>query len=167
MNIDLCQQCFADKFGDSLTIAEPDDDNKNDEQVLEYHNIFEAITQSKEQENHLKNESDLRIAARDILLAKKITNQSELTAALKRVEQLWDVQYHSAEGNELHQLADLICNFEGNSWDIYFNKVDAASDDFMAEREDIMEQKAVAKRILSGTKVNNDDDKSMESSVDE
>jgi hypothetical protein len=28
---------------------------------------------------------------------------------------LWDTQYHSADGNELHQLADLICAYEGKA----------------------------------------------------
>ncbi len=79
LNIDLCQQCFADMCGDSLTVNE----HSNEEQV----------------------DIDLRIAARDILLAKKITNQTELTSALQRVERLWDAQYHLAEGNELHNLA--------------------------------------------------------------
>ena len=58
------------------------------------------------------------------MLANKLTNQSELTTALKRVEQLWDVQYRSAEGNEFHQLVDLIINYEGKNWDSYFNKVE-------------------------------------------
>ncbi len=110
-NIDLCQQCFSSMCGDSLTVTEPSDD---------------------------QGDSDLRIAARNTLLANNITCQSELSIALKRVEQLWDAQEQSAQGNELHQLADLICAFEGKSWDSYFNSVDAGSDDFMAEREEII-----------------------------
>ena len=126
VNIDLCQQCFADMCGDRLTVIDPSNEKNNDE--LEYHNIFDAITQSKKHADHLKHDSDLRIEARDILTANKITNQHHLAIALKRVEQLWDAQYHSAEGNELHQLADLICDFEGKSWDSYFNSVDSASE---------------------------------------
>lgn len=82
---------------------------------------------------------------------------------------LWDTQYHSADGNELHQLADLICAYDGKSWDSYFIEVDAASDDFMTERDDIIKQKGVARRILSGTKVNNDEDdnESMERGIAE
>lgn len=120
ISIDLCQQCFSDMCGDSLRVIYPKKNNQ-----LEFNNIFDA--QSKEQANHLKDESDLRVAARDILSSNEITNQHQLTIALKRVEKLWDAQYHSAEGNELHQLADLICAYEGKSWDSYFNKVDAAS----------------------------------------
>ncbi|NVK25934.1 MAG: hypothetical protein HWE10_13490 [Gammaproteobacteria bacterium] len=46
------------------------------------------------------------------MLKNKISNNSELSVALKRVEQLWDAQYQSADGNELHQLADLIFAYE-------------------------------------------------------
>ena len=44
ISIDLCQKCFSDMCGDSLTVTEPDTENGN---KLEYHNIFDAITQSK------------------------------------------------------------------------------------------------------------------------
>jgi hypothetical protein len=136
LSIDLCQQCFTNMCGDSLTVTEPNNEKHEDKELLEYHNIFEAITQSKKEANCLKHSSDLLMAARDMLSANKISNQGELTVALKRVEQLWDVQYHSVEGSELHQLADLICDYEGKSWDSYFNEVDAAaSDDFMADCE--------------------------------
>jgi len=130
-SIDLCQKCFADMCGDSLSIIEPDNE---------------------------KHASDLRIKARDILLANRIANREELTVALKRVEQLWDAQYHSAEGNDLHQLADLINDYEGKSWDSYFNEVDAVSDDFLAEREIIIKQKGLASGILPEIKVNKDID---------
>tara|TARA_R110001583_G_scaffold187837_2_gene349386 strand:+ start:5581 stop:6222 length:642 start_codon:yes stop_codon:yes gene_type:complete len=155
-SIDLCQQCFADMCGDSLTVTEHSDDKNNDK--LEYHNIFDAIAQTKEQASNLKHESNLRITARDILLANEISDEEELAVALKRVEMLWDTQYHSADGNELHQLADLICAYEGKSWDSYFSEVDAASDDLIADRDDIIKQKAIVRCILSGTKVNNDID---------
>lgn len=163
ISIDLCQKCFADMCGDSLTVSEQCNDK------LEYHNIFDAIAQTKEQASNLKHESDLRIAARVILLANEISDEEELAVALKRVEMLWDTQYHSADGNELHQLADLICAYDGKSWDSYFSEVDAASDDFMTERDDIIKQKGVARRILSGTKVNNDeyDNESMERGIAE
>lgn len=142
LSIDLCQQCFGDMCGDSLSI----------------------IDTSKE-----AGDSDLQIAARDVLSINKITNQSELTVALKRVEQLWDAQYHSVQGNELHQLADLICKYEGGSWDSYANEVSAASDGFMAERENIIKEKGSASDILSGIKVNSSvsDDESLQGSIDE
>ena len=47
-------------------------------------------------------------------------NNEELTVALKRVEELWDVQYQSVEGNELHQLADIICAYEKPDWNSFF-----------------------------------------------
>ena len=115
LTIDLCQQCFADICGDSLTIADPN--NEKDEEILEYHNIFEAITQSKEDAISLKYDSNLLIEIRDILSANIISNQKELSIALKRVEQLWDVQYHDVDGNEFNQLCHLICNYEGKTWD--------------------------------------------------
>ncbi len=128
--------------GDSLTITEPSDE---------------------------KHDSNLRITAGDILLANKITNHHELDVALGRVEELWGAQQFSEQGNELEQLADLICAYEGKSWDSYFNKVGAASDDLIADRDDIMKQKAIARHILSGTKVNNDEDdnESMKRGIDE
>lgn len=138
LSIDLCQQCFATMCGGSLKITEPTNEEGDNKELLEYHNIYDAITQSKREADSLQQSSDLRIAARDILSVNKIINQSELTVALKRVEQLWDAQYRSAEGNELHQLANLICNYEGKSWNSYFNEVDVASDDFMTERESVI-----------------------------
>ena len=101
------------------------------------------------------------------MLANKLTNQSELTTALKRVEQLWDVQYRLAEGNEFHQLVDLIINYEGKNWDSYFNKVENASDDFLTEREGLIEQKGAVKCILSGVNASNDIDDSLQSSINE
>jgi hypothetical protein len=92
-SIDLCQQCFVDMCGNSLTI----------------------IAQSKNEASGLKDDGDLLIAARDILEANKIINTQALNVALKRVEQLWDTQFHSAESNELHQLAELICAYENKS----------------------------------------------------
>jgi len=123
-SVNLCEKCFTEMCDDSSRGTE---------------------SSSEEQRG-----SELQIAARVILSANKITNQSELSIALKRVEQLWDAQYYSAEGNELHRLADLICTFEGKSWDSYFNEVSAASDDFMTEYEDVIEEK----RVVSGIKVN-------------
>ncbi len=113
-------------------------------------------------------DSDLRIVIRDILSANKISNQTELTSSLKRVEQLWDALYQSVDGNELLQLADLIFNYENKNWDSYFNEADVASDDFMAERAGIIEKKAEARGILSEVKANKDvDDESPGSSVNE
>ena len=84
---------------------------------MEYHNIFKAITQSKKDALSLEYDSNLLIEIRDILSANIISSQKELSFALKRVEQLWDVQYHDVEGNEFNQLCNLICNYEGKTWD--------------------------------------------------
>ena len=61
--------------------------------------------------------TSLRLAARDILLAKKITNKEEETIALKRVNVLWDAQLISAEPNELYQLMDVVFTYQGISRD--------------------------------------------------
>lgn len=176
LSIDLCQQCFADMCGDMLTIIDPLDNQTSEptNDTLEYNNIFQAITQSKQEANKLKQESDIRVSARDILSANSISNQEELQIALKRVEQLWDAQYHSAEGNELHELADLICAYENKSWDSYFAQAPLADDDFMAERLNSIEgspfEKAgVASGISDDIPVNKDidEDDSRQSSVDE
>ena len=90
-SIDLCQQCFADMCDDSLTITEPtyEDDEELDENTMS------------------------RLAARNILLAKKITNKEEEAIVLKRVNMLWDAQHISAEPNELYQLMDLVFAYQG------------------------------------------------------
>ena len=136
LSIDLCQYCFADMCSDTLTIVDPLDDKVYSSNVdkLEYQNIFQAITRSKHEANELKKGSDIRITARDILSANQISSPNELQVALKRVEQLWHTQYLSAEGNELHQLADLICAYEKKDWDSYFEEVPLADDDFMPGR---------------------------------
>ncbi|NQY38305.1 MAG: hypothetical protein HRT37_25890 [Alteromonadaceae bacterium] len=94
-SIDLCQQCFADMCDDSLTITEPtyEDDEELDENTMS------------------------RLAARNILLAKKITNKEEEAIVLKRVNMLWDAQHISAEPNELYQLMDLVFAYQGISRD--------------------------------------------------
>lgn len=117
INIDLCQQCFEQKCGDSLrvieTSVEAEEVQENSEiNRLEYKNIFEAITKSKDEAYQLKENCDLRLAARDILSKNKLSDDNELGVALKRIEELWDAQYQSAEGNELNQLAGLICAYE-------------------------------------------------------
>jgi hypothetical protein len=117
IDIDLCQQCFADMCGDTLRVTEErnniaEDNERSEVSSLKYSNIFDVICQSKAKAWQLKDNCDLRLAARDILLKNKVANHNELTIALKRVEQLWDAQYLSVEGNELHQLADLICAYE-------------------------------------------------------
>lgn len=136
---DLCQQCFADMCGDSLRIADEsyisnateDDDENSESSRLEYSNIFEVISRLKSEALQHKNDSDIRLAARDILSKKTIENKNELAMALKRVEQLWDAQYQSAEGNELHQLADLICTHEKKDWNSFFEQDPLTDDDFM------------------------------------
>ncbi len=175
MNIDLCQHCFAGMCGDILTVTEPLDNSGIDDfhDTLEYRNIFSAISQSKGIAKTLKQDSDIRINARDILLANKITTGAELQIALKRVEQLWNAQYHSAEGNELHKLADLICDYEKKDWDSYFNDPPVVSDDFMSDRVDIVteppnENMCKASGILFDTPINpNIDDDSRQSSIDD
>ncbi len=94
-SIDLCQQCFADMCDDSLTITEP---------IYEWGEEIDDNTMS-------------RLAARNILLAKKITNKEEEAIVLKRVALLWDAQHISAETNELYQLLDLINVYQGISRD--------------------------------------------------
>jgi len=118
LSIDLCQQCFADMCGDTLKIIDPLDSHPlepSSQDTQENDNIFQAISKSKSEPTKPKKASDIRIIARDILSADKISNQKELEVALKRVEQLWDAQYHSVEGNELHKLADLICTYKNKS----------------------------------------------------
>lgn len=137
LGIDLCQQCFADMCGDSLRVTDDSITEGNEiseTNPLEYNNIFDVICQSKNKALQLKDSCDLRLAARDILSRNKISDNNELIAALKRVEQLWDAQYQSTESNELHQLADLICTYEKKDWNSYFEKAPLADDDFMPGR---------------------------------
>jgi antitoxin CcdA len=176
LSVDLCQHCFADMCNDTLTIIDPvynqtADSSKNS---LDYHNIFQAITQSKKEANELKQQCDIRISARDILSTNRIANQEELQVALKRVEQLWDAQYHRAESNELHKLADLICTYENKSWDSYFAQGPLPNGDFMPERSDLkaegsFKEAGVTSGILADTPVINDidEDCSRQSGIDE
>ena len=176
LSIDICQHCFAGMCGDALTITDPVDNQSTDapEESLEYNNIFQAITQSKQKANELKQNSDIKISARDILSVNTISSQEELQIALKRVEQLWDAQYHSAEGNELHKLADLICAYENKSWDSYFAQGPLDDDDFMSDRLNSIEgspfeKKGAASGILADTPVdeNIDEDDSRQSAIDD
>jgi len=176
LSIDLCQHCFADMCGDTLTVIDPVDNQPTEsaEDTLKYHNIFQAITQSKKEANEIKQACDIRITARGILFPNSISNQEELQVALKRVEQLWDAQYHSAEGNELHKLADLICAYENKSWDSYLAQVPLADDDFMSDRLNSIEgapfeDKGVANGILANTPVDKDidEDDSRQSAINE
>ena len=173
MKIDLCQQCFADMCGDTLKISDPLGEriSSSNEDTLEYQNIFQAITKSKQEANELKQNSDIRILARNILSTNKISNQKELQASLKRVEQLWDAQYHSAEGNELHKLADLICSYEKKDWNSYFEEVPLADDDFMPHRLNFkskftFDEEKTASGMLSSIPINTEvDDESSRDSV--
>lgn len=174
LSIDLCQHCFAGMCGDILTVIDPLDNQANclAEDTLEYSNVFQAITQSRQISNELKPKSDSSVSARDIISANKITNQEELQVALKRVEQLWDAQYHSAEGNELHTLAELICAYENKSWDSYFSQ-EPASDDFMSDRATTIanmpsQRSGAASAVLSDIEINKgiDEADSCQSSVD-
>ena len=139
IGIDLCQQCFSDMCGDCLSVTDKNNSvneniENNESNPLEYKNIFDVICKSKAEASQLKDNADIRLAARELLSKNTITNKHELMVALKRVEQLWDAQYQSAEGNELHQLADLICAYEKKDWDSYFEEAPIADDDFMPER---------------------------------
>lgn len=136
LSVDLCQHCFAGMYGDTLRTVDPIDIQASEhcKNTLEYQNVFQALTKSKHEANELKQESDTRIIVRDILSANQISSPKELQAALKRVEQLWHAQYLSAEGNELHQLADLICTYEKKDWNSYFEEAPLADDDFMPGR---------------------------------
>jgi len=169
--VDLCQQCFADLCGDNLIVTSPNSEPgiNSTVEALEYQNIFDVVSQSKQGANCLELGSDIQIRVRDILCANQITNQQELNIALKRVEQLWEAQCNTAEGNELHILADLICAYEKKDWDSYFNEIPSVSDDFMRERENIMEQKGAALGTLSDIRINKgvDDDESLESSIED
>ena len=175
ITMDICQHCFAGMCGDALTITDPVDNQSTDapEESLEYNNIFQAITQSKQKANELKQNSDIKISARDILSVNTISSQEELQIALKRVEQLWDAQYHFAEGNELHKLAGLICAYENKSWDSYFAQGPLDDDDFMSDRLNSIEgspfeKKGAASGILADTPVdeNIDEDDSRQSAID-
>ena len=171
--IDLCQHCFAGMCGDTLSTVDPIDNQASDpcKNTLEYQNIFQALTKSKHEAHELKQESDTRIIARDILSADKISNREELQAALKRVEQLWGAQYHSAEGNELHQLAALICSYEENDWDSFFEEVPLADDNFMPHRLNFKSkftfgEEKTARGMLSSIPINTEvDDESSRDSV--
>lgn len=177
INIDLCQQCFEQKCGDSFRVADKSVDTvevqKNSEiNRLEYNNIFEAITKSKHEAYQLKENCDLILAARDILSKDIIANNNELTVALKRVEQLWDAQYQSAEGNELHQLADLICSYEKKDWDSFFEQAPLADDEFMPGRLNFkskftLDSDETASGLLSNMSINKnfDDEASRDSAI--
>ncbi len=141
-SVNLCEKCFADMCDESSS----DRESSNEEQ----------------------GGSELQIAVRNTLSANKITSQKELSDALKRVEQLWGAKYYSAEGNELHRLADLICVYEGKNWNSYINEEGSVSDDFLAERECIVEEKGAASVNLSGIIAfkGGDDEESVESSIE-
>lgn len=172
--VDLCQQCFADMCGDTLKIIDSLNEKISRSNVgkLEYQNIFQAITRSKHEANELKQGSDNRITAREILSTSQISNPKEHQATLKRVEQLWDAQYLTSEGNELHQLADLICAYEKKDWNSYFEEAPLADDDFMPDRLNFKSkftcnEGKTARGMLSGIPVNTsiEDEGSRDSSL--
>ncbi|MGB2741216.1 MAG: hypothetical protein WBC60_11770 [Cognaticolwellia sp.] len=177
IDIDLCQQCFADMCGDTLRVtgesnAPTEYSESSHKEQLEYSNIFDVICQSKAKAQHLKESSDLRLTARDILSKNAIVDQNELTTALKRVEQLWDAQYQSAEGNELHQLADLICAYEKKDWNSFFEEAPLADDDFMPGRLSFkskftFDEEKTASGMLSSISINTniDDESSRDSAL--
>lgn len=179
IEIDLCQQCFSDMCGDTLRVTDESNapteySESSDKEQPEYSNILDVICQSKTKAGQLKDNFDLRLAAREILLKNKISNNNELTAALKRVEQLWDAQYKSAGGNELHQLADIICAYENKGWSSFFEEAPIADDDFMPDRLSFKsrlscDEKQTASGMLSSMSVNTniDDESSRDSALTE
>lgn len=111
--------------GDTLRVTDESNKLTEEEEIsetnpVEYSNIFDVICQSKAKARQLKDNCDLRLAARDILSKNRVTDNNELAVALKRVEQIWDAQCQSAEGNKLHQLTDLICAYEKKDWNSFF-----------------------------------------------
>jgi hypothetical protein len=179
IDIDLCQQCFADMCSDTLRLTEerniiPEGDKSSKTSSLEYSNIFDVICQSKTKARYLKDMCDLRLAVKDILSKNKIADNNELTVALKRVEQLWDAQYQSAEGNELHQLADLICAYEKKDWNSFFKEAPLATDDFIPGRLNFkskftFDEDKTAEGMLSSVFINTniDDESSRDSALAE
>lgn len=176
IRIDLCQQCFADMCGDSLLVEDKNKTEDFDESCetdrLEYTNIFDVITKSKTDSLQLKTECNIRLVVRDLLTRNKINNDQELAIALKRVEQLWDAQHQSVEGNELHQLADLICTYEKKDWNSYFEEAPFTDDDFMPDRLNLKskyscDEEQTESGMLSSIPVNTsmDDERSRDSAL--
>ena len=88
IGIDLCQQCFSDMCGDGLSVTDKNNSvneniENNELNPLEYKNIFDVICKSKAEAFQLKDNADLRLAARELLSKNTITNKHELTVALK------------------------------------------------------------------------------------
>jgi hypothetical protein len=134
IDIDLCQQCFADMCGDSLRITEETDSSNDDN-------------------------NDLKLVVKNILSKNKIADKTELMIALQRIDQLWDAQHLSAKGNELHQLADIICGYEKKDWNSFFEQTPLADDDFMPGRLDFkstfsFDEEEAASGMLSSIPIN-------------
>ena len=173
IGIDLCQQCFATMCGDTLRVMDKNssvnDNNetiensqKNETNTLEYKNIFDVICKSKTEASQLKDNADLRLAARELLSKNTITNKHELTVALKRVEQLWEAHYGSAEGNELNRLADLICAYEKKDWNSFFEGAPLA-DDFMPTYDEATSAKGMLSSVHFKSDI--DDEASRDSAL--
>ncbi len=64
--------------------------------------------------------SNLKLSIIEILSKNNISDRNELTLALQRVEELWNAQLNSTEGNEVHNLADLICGYDKKYWNSFF-----------------------------------------------
>jgi hypothetical protein len=110
LSLDLCQYCFSKMYVDNLTIFDPFKPQAAEQ--LEYDNIFQAITQSKNEATELKENSDIKISIRDIISNQIITNQEELQTALKRVKRLWDAKKDTKAGDELDILINIISDYE-------------------------------------------------------
>lgn len=177
IEIDLCQKCFSDLCGNMLRVTDESNDSteysdSSDKEHLKCSNISDVIFQPKTKARQLKESCDLRLAARDLLSKNKVADNNELAVALRRVEQLWDAQYQSAEGNELHQLADLICAYEKKDWNSYFDEVPFADDDFMPGRLNFKskyscDEEQTASGMLSSIPINTkvDDEVSRDSAL--
>ena len=125
-NIDLCQQCFSDMCGDSLTISMLLQEDVSPMFVNIINNPVDTdqsrIVRKRVPENNeskLKYDSDLQIEARGILSANKIINKDELAVALKRVNHIFGPEQLSNKESEFYQLAELVYNYEGKRWDSY------------------------------------------------
>lgn len=82
---------------------------KSNQEVV-FDNIFEAV--NVERATFLKAESDLLIGIRDILAANKISNPTDHQLALNRIEQLWEAKPNTKQGDELNNLATIVCQYE-------------------------------------------------------
>jgi hypothetical protein len=77
---------------------------------LLFDNIFEVVDEDKA--IFLKESSDMRIGVREVLAACQISNSAEHKLALKRIEQIWNAEPNTEQGNELDDLVEIVCHYE-------------------------------------------------------